>query len=234
MAKIDFVGVPIPIDHPKFCNDEKLQKKVKQIESLIELKHDIDEAKEALNALRHSVKKENGKNISLIFKCTPWKISEALLSFIVILYAKAFTESTGRTRLDGQVDEIFGPDIDKHEYTMYFRNGFYAHQGIEANKHQLFCRPNTPLPGKVKLNADGFTTRIVMSLSIDLDKIEFCICRVEKYLGSRIDGLCKNVEENLSKEQVEILIKTPKEELLARHWRNKTGLDINPFTTRET
>lgn len=86
MATIDLIGVPISIDHPKFCNDDRLRKKLKQLESFIEIKHDFREAKEALIALHQSVKIENEQNISTIFKCIPWKFSEALLSYIVVLY----------------------------------------------------------------------------------------------------------------------------------------------------
>lgn len=234
MATIDFVGVPIPVDHPEFKNDMKLLKRIKQLESLIELKHDMEDAEEALKALRNSLKNENQQSITSLFGCTPWKISESILSYIVVLYAKAFTEGIGRTKLNGQVDEIFKKDTDKHNYTIDLRNGFYAHHGIEANRHQLFCLPNVPSRGKIRLNPSGQTTRILMPLSIDLGKIDFCISRVGEYLRVRIDGLCSCIENELSANQLEILTKTPKKELLNKHWRENTGNRINPFSTRKT
>lgn len=234
MATIDLVGVPIPVDHPEFRNDVKLLKRIRQLESLIELKHDMEDAEEALRALHNSLKKENQQSITSLFGCTPWKISESILSYIVVLYAKAFTEGTCRTRLNGQVDEIFKKDTDKHNYTIELRNGFYAHHGIEANRHQLFCLPNVPSPGKVRLNPSGQTTRILMPMSIDLGIIDFCISRVEEYLRVRINGLCRSIENDLSTEQLEMLTKTPKKELLKKHWRENTGNRINPFSTRKT
>jgi len=232
MAIIDLVGVPIPIDHPEFNNDVKLLKRIKQLESLIELKHDMEDAKEALVALRNSIKNENQENIISLFGCMPWKISEYILSYIVVLYAKAFTEGTGRTSLNCQVKEIFKEDVDKHIYTIDLRNGFYAHHGIEANRHQLFCRPNVPTQGKAVLNPSGQTTRIVMPMSIDLDKIDFSISKVVEYLKVRIDGLCKSIENEMSIKQLEILTKTPKKELIDKHWRENQKNRIDPFLQR--
>lgn len=168
-------------------------------------------------ALRNSLKNENQQSITSLFGCTPWKISESILSYIVVLYAKAFTEGTGRTRLNGQVDKIFKKDTDKHNYTIDLRHGFYAHHRIEANRHQLFCLPNVPSRGKVKLKPSGQTTRILMPMSIDLGKIDLCISRVGEYLRDRIDGLCRSIENEMSAKQLEILTKTPKKELLNIH-----------------
>lgn len=98
MATFDLVGVPIPIGSPEFQSDAKLLKKIRQVESLIEIKHDMEDAEQAFNALRNSLKNENRKLITTLFGCVPWTLSECILSYIVILYAKAFTEGTGRTR----------------------------------------------------------------------------------------------------------------------------------------
>ena len=234
MATIDLVGVPIPVDHQEFKNDVKLLKRIRQLESFIELKHDMEDAKEALKALHNSLKTETQQSIASLFGCTPWKISESILSYIVVLYGKAFTEGTGRTRLDGHVDDIFKKYTDKHKYTIELRNRFYAHHEIEANRHQLFCLPNVPSPGKVRLNPSGQTARILMPMSIDLGIIDFCISRVREYLRVRIDGLCRRIEDDLSAEQLEILTKTPKKELLKKHWCENTGNRTNPFSTRKT
>ncbi|MDY6839691.1 MAG: hypothetical protein SWH78_17165 [Thermodesulfobacteriota bacterium] len=195
MVTIDCVGVPIPVDHPEFRSDKPLLKKIKQVESLIEIEHDIRDTKVALTALRNSLKNENHEEIISLFNCFPWTISESILSYIVVLYAKAFTEGTGRTRLNAQVENIFGKDIDKHEYTMELRHSFYAHHRIEANRHQLFCLPHSPSRGKVELNPSGQTTRILMPTWIKLEKIEFCILKVEEYLNLQIKGLCKAIED---------------------------------------
>ena len=234
MATFDLVGVPIPIGLPEFKNDPKLLKKIRQLESLIEIKHDMEDAEEASKALRNSLKNENQKTITTLFNCFPWTISECILSYIVILYAKAFTEGTGRTRLDGQITEIFKTGMDKHKYIIGLRNEFYAHHAIEANRHQLFYFPNAQGSRKVRLNPNGQTTRTLLSMSIDLRMIEFCISKVNRYLQSRIEGLCKSIENELTNEQVEILVKTPKEELMKKHWRENSGHRVNPFSKRGT
>lgn len=234
MATIDLVGVPIPINLPEFKNDTKLLKKIRQLESFIEIKHDMEDVEEALKALRNSLKNENQQPITFLFECTPWTISECCLSFVVILYAKAFTEGTGRTKLNDNVSEIFETDIDKHKAIIDLRNGFYAHQGIEANRHQLFYLPNGLENGKVRLNPNGQTTRIPMAMSIEPGIIEFCVSKVKQYLQLRIDGLCTNIENELTKEQLAILIEIPKEELFNNHWRESIGNRINPFSKRKT
>lgn len=234
MAIIDMVGAPVPLDAPEFINDTKFLKKVRQLESLIELRHDMVDAEEALKALRNSLNYENNESIVSLFGCLPWKISECILSYIVVIYAKAFTESTGRTRLDGEVNNIFGKDIEKHDFTIELRNEFYAHQGIEANRHQLFYFPNTPSPGNVRLNPDGQTIRILMPTWIDLGIIEYCIAKVKEHLRVRIEGLCNSTEKELTAEQLEVLNSTPKDEIMRKHWRENSENRISPLSKRKT
>lgn len=228
MTYYDLVGVPIPIDHPKFKEDALLQKKIRQIESFIEIEHDMEKAKNALIAFHNSIKNENQKSIMSLFDCGPFEISETILSFIIILYAKAFTGGTGRTKL--KAGDIFGQEKEQHDYIMDLRNKFYAHQEIEANRHQIFCLPNVPSPGKITLNLFGQATTIVMLLSIDPNKIEFCVSRVEEFLISKITELCKNIEKNLRLDQIEVLTKTPKDELLSKYWIHNAS--YNPFSRR--
>lgn len=234
MAIIDMVGAPVPIDAPEFKNDIKLLRKVRQLESLIELVHDMDDAEEALKALKNSMKEDNKENLVSLLGCLPWKISECILSYIIILYAKAFTESIGRTSLLGHVNAIFEKDIDKHNFTIELRNEFYAHQGIEANRHQLFYFPNSPSPGKVRLNPNGQSTRILMPTWIDLGIIEYCVAKVKEHLRVRIEGLCNAMEKELTAEQLELLNSKPKDELMQEHWRENSKNRISPFSKRKT
>ena len=234
MATIDFVGVPIPIDLPEFKNDTFLLKKVKQLESLIEIQYDMYDAEDALRALQNIQNSENQLRIQKLLNCCyPWTITECMLSYVVVLYAKQFRSSVGRTSLAKQVDEIFNKDKYKHKYTMDLRDKFYAHHEVEANRHQLFCLPNDPVPGKVRLNRPGQTTRTLMSMTVDLSKIEFCISKVQKHLQDRIDGLCTRIENNLTDEQLKILIDTPKEELMSQHWIESCGKKKHPLSKRK-
>ena len=235
MATIDFVGVPIPIDRPEFRNDATLQKKIKQLESVIEIQYDMYDAEDALRALQNCRNSENQQKLCELFNCCyPWTISECILSYVVVLYAKQFRSSEGRTSLARQVDEIFNKDKDKHVYTMDLRDKFYAHHEFEANRHQLFCLPNVPAPGMVRLNRPGQTTRTPMSMSVDPKKIEFCISKVQEHLQARIDGLCTRIEKGLTDEQLKILVETPKEELMSKHWQESSGNKKHPLSERKT
>jgi hypothetical protein len=233
MAINDLVGVPIPVGMPEFKNDARLLRKIRQLESFIEINHDMEDVEDALKALRNSLKNENQQTITSLFGCLPWTISECCLSYAVVLYSKAFTEGTGRSRLNDNVSEIFGPDIDKHNTIIYLRNGFYAHQGIEANRHQLFYFPKGLEPGKVRFNPNGQTTRIPMAKNVKFEIIELCISKVRQYLQLRIDGLCANIENELTKDKLAILVGTPKEELINNHWRESSGKRLNPFSGRK-
>ncbi|RLB39477.1 MAG: hypothetical protein DRH12_11455 [Deltaproteobacteria bacterium] len=235
MAAIDFVGIPIPIDQPEFKNDARLLRKIKQLESLIEIQYDMYDAEDALRALRHIQTVESQQRIQKLLNCCyPWTISECMLSYVVVLYAKQFRSSEGRTSLAQQVDKIFNKDKDKHRYTMDLRDKFYAHHEFEANRHQLFCLPNCPVPGKVKINRPGQTTRTPMSMMVDLNKIEFCISKVQEYLQDRIEGLCTDIESNLTPNQLKVIVDTPKKELMSQHWIESCGKKKHPLSKRKT
>lgn len=236
MADIDCVGLPFPADHPDFKNDQGLSKKIIQLESYIEIENDIYDIEKGLFALRNSMKKEARQSIPSLFGCIDWImiIPESLLSYIVLLYAKAFTASRGRTTLESKVNDIFDNRLDKHEYIMNLRNRFYAHQKIEANRHQLFYFPNNPSRCEIKINPSGQTIRILMSDSVDYENIEFCVAKVKEFLRGRIDGLCKFIEKNLSDKQLDILNNTPEHELLNEHWRENINNGKGPFSKRKT
>jgi len=235
MATIDLVGVPIPIDLPEFRNDATLLKKIKQLESLIEIQYDMYDVEDALRALQNSRSSKNQQKLCEILNCCyPWTISECILSYVIVLYAKQFMSSEGRTSLARQVNAIFGNDKDKHDYTMDLRNKFYAHHEFEANRHQLFCLPNVPTPGMVRLNRPGQTTRTPMSMSVDPKKIDFCISKVQQHLQDRIDGLCTHIENDLTDDQLKILLETPKEELMSNHWQESSVNKRHPLSRRKT
>lgn len=228
------VGVPFPAEHPNFANDMKLQKRIGQLESLIEIRHDMDDAEEASKALHTSLSAKNQDTIMSTFGCPFWTISEAILSYIVVLYSKAFNEATGRTSLSGDVDEIFGDAKDKHKDMTELRNGFYAHHRIEANRHQLFFFPNIPSPGTIKLHPSGQTTRYLMSTSIDVEIVIFCVSKVKEYLSKRIDDLSKSIENDLTFDQKEHLLQTPNAVLFEKHWRENPDRRKDPLTSRKT
>lgn len=233
MATFDFVGVPIPIHRPEFKNDTALQKSIRQLESLIEIQYDMFDAQDALIVLGNCLNNEKLQKVAELLNCLyPWTVPESILSYIVVLYAKEFRESKGRTSLASKAHAIFKNDIDKHKYTMDLRDKFYAHHQFEANRHQLFCLPNVPTPGKVRINRPGQTTRTPMSMTVDPKIIAFCISKVQEYLQAEIDGLCGRIENNLKDEQLKILVETPKEELMNKHWQESCGEKKHPLSDR--
>lgn len=232
MAIIDGVGVPIPLDHPAFLSDSKLAKMVKRVESLIELKHDMKDASNAMSILARIFERETQSQLMALLNCIPWTISESLLSYVIVLYSKAFTNNSKRTTLNNKVEEIFRENANKHEYVIDLRHKFYAHHSIEANRHQLFYLPNCPSLGEVKLVPNGQTARLLMSGSIDLEIIEFCIDEIKKYLSQEIENLCRNIIKSLSTTQLEVMNSTVKEELFEKHWRLNSKNRVSPFDER--
>ena len=233
MATIDFVGLPFPIDLPAFQNDASLLKKIKQLESLIELKFDMDDAKDALNAWNNSMLMEDDVTLCNKFKCSPYRISECILSYIVMLYAKAFRSSRSRTTLESKVWMIFDKDIEKHNAIMKLRDDFFAHHRIEANKHQLFYFRNDTGDENIKLNPFGQTSRMIISLNINYGLFEFCIEKVSNYLIKAVADLCSAIVKNLTDEQFKTLNNTPRNELFENHWRESFPKRIDPFSKRD-
>jgi hypothetical protein len=87
MAIIDLVGAPIPIGLPEFENDTKLQKKIRQLESLIEIKHDMEDGWHAVKALRNSLKNENQQTIMMLLNAYLRQYLNAF-SLILLFYMR--------------------------------------------------------------------------------------------------------------------------------------------------
>lgn len=232
MANHDLVGVPVPIFHAAFEEDKDLLKKIKKIENLIELKKDMEDAEEALKTLETCL---NEDHTALIAKygLGGMFLPDYILSYVIVLYAKAFTSSTGRTHLKSELKKIFENE-DNHKFVMMLRNNFYAHHALEANRHQIFCLPNKPQKGEVKLNPEGQKTKIVMAKSIEIDKIKTCVGKVKKYLSQMILELCNSVENSLTDKQKEVINLTPKNELLTNYWTESNDRRPDPFKIRTT
>lgn len=232
MANHDLVGVPVPISHPAFENDKGLLRKIKRIENLIELKIDMEAAEEALKTLDVCLN-EDYANLIAKYGLGGMFLPDYILSHVIVLYAKAFTESTCRTHLNGEVKNIFD-EGDNHQFVMKLRNNFYAHHALEANRHQIFCLPNKPRDGEVRLNPEGQKSKIVMAKSIDVNKVKACVAKVKIYLSHKILKLCNSVESSLTDEQKDVINLTPKNELLAKYWIESSDNRPDPFKIRTT
>ena len=234
MATYDLIGVPFPINHPLFFCDTALLNKIKKVEGLIELSHDFDNIESALTVLHGSLEKEKHELFLNEFGLDGRLIPDMVLSYIVVLYAKSFTKSTGRTQLNDKIESIFGDNTSSHQFVMDLRHYFYAHHGLEANRHQIFCHKNKPNEGDIKLDPGSQRSQIIMSGSIDLSVIEQCVTAVKMYLINQIDNLCHNIEASLSTEQKDVINNVPKEELFKDNWKESQDKRVSPFKIRNT
>jgi hypothetical protein len=66
---------------------------------------------------------------------------------------------------------------------------------------------------------------------VDIEIIDFCISRVDKYLGERIEILCKSIEEGLTSQQLAVLTSETKAELFDKHWGKRRR--TNPLSQRK-
>lgn len=229
MANFDLIGIPIPVTHPKFLSDKNLLIKIKNLEDLIEIYYDNDHAKRALVPLKSSFDKDSNE-IHNLLGCFPFELSEMILSYIIIIYSKAFTTGSRRRNLRGETVKIFGENKKNHDLIINLRNKFYAHQEILANKYQIFCLPNRPDNNTVTINPATQSMRLIMAKSIELDILETCINDMEKYLDKSIEGLCKSIEKKLTKDQIKIINCTSKQELVNNYWNANDRK--SPFLSR--
>lgn len=209
MTVYNLAGVPFPIDHELFSQDTELINKLKRIADFVEIRSDMREADEAIDALAFSYGKE--KDMGKIFGPTMTIPRESLLSFAVVIYAKAFNKSKGRTSLRDKVDKIFSdPDyMDIHKQMIDFRNKVYAHRESDHNEYSIMCYY---ADNRVRLNTDSNVRRKLFAFGLDKEKIKFVknlINQVIKFLDSEIENLCHDIEQGLTKEQIEFIGKNP-------------------------
>jgi len=199
------------MDHALFTDDTRLCKKVRQLNNYLEISAEYYELKEALDIWIRSLdwSFEDTRHLVGISQLLP----TALLSHIVVTYAKAFKASEGRTNLKNKINDIFDKEeLYLHEWMMFIRNNYSAHHGIEANSHQLFCLQNNPKSDSVKLNIRGGSGvyRIDLGRSFDPNIVIFCVNKVDAFLHNESDKIAKNIEDNLSSEQIEHINSLPR------------------------
>lgn len=225
MTIYDLVGCPFPKNAPLFVSDTKLQGKLRQVESLIELHHDVQEIREYI-ATASKLQED-------ILQCTHGAISghmvrDALAVAAVILYGKLFNSSQGRTSLNKM--DVFQGTSD-HDAFIDVRDKFLAHQEWNANRHQLFFFQKSDT-APLRMNPFGQTIRIPIWPNLDWGKFNACVEQVSTFLESRINALCNAIIDSLNPDQVEFLNATTREELFQEHWEEQPGLRKDPFSPR--
>jgi hypothetical protein len=226
MATYNLIGAPFPKRAPIFASDKGLQRKLAQLESFIEMHHDIREVANYLSTA--------GKITEGLIHCEQgdiisFYVRDALAVAAIVLYAKLFKSTQGRTVLNK--NEVFG-DPTIHNSFMDVRDKFLAHQEWNANRHQVFFFQESK-SSPIRMNPYGQTTRIPVWPNLDWESFDICKCEVENFLKRKIGGLCKAIEELLTPEQLEFLNTTSSEELIRNHWIEQLHLTKDPFSSRD-
>jgi hypothetical protein len=222
MATYDLIGVPFPKDAPIFASDRRLQEKLSKLESFIEMHHDIHEI-ESYIAIAGKIQEE-------VLQCQQgailsYNVRDALSVAAIVLYAKLFKSSQGRTKLNKL--DIF-PDTTAHDFFMDVRDKFLAHQEWNANKHQVFFFQESK-NSRLRMNPFGQTTRIPIWPNLDWERLNNCTCQVGEYLKTSINCICKSIQDSFRTEQVVFLNTISPDELFQSHWREQPNLQKSPF-----
>lgn len=225
MATINLIGVPFPKDAPLFASDRNLQKKLFKLESLIEMHHDIHEIESYIAIARNIQEDVLQYQRGAIH---PYSVRDALAVAAIILYAKLFASSQGRTKLTKR--DIPTLDTTSHDFFIDLRHKFLAHQQWEANKHQVFFFQESQ-SSRLRMNPFGQTTRIPIWPNFDWERFNNCTCQVGEFIKNHIDDLCELIQNSFTTEQIEFLNTTSSDELFQSHWKEQPNLRSSPFSS---
>lgn len=200
MATFDSVGVPFPKDAPLFLSDPKIQKKIQQIESLIEIRWDTQDISLYLHQASFLKTPHDVNSLSIISGAVA---KEALVVAAVVGYGKLFKSATCRTVLNPY--DIFDNDTHPlHMSIIDFRDKLLAHQEWNANCHHLYYFKGVSQE-RPTLNPNGHTVRFPIAGNLNIDLFLQCVSRVEQFVQSRIESLCLNLQASFSQEQIDFL-----------------------------
>jgi len=225
MTTYDLIGAPFPKGESLFDSDVNLQKKLMRLESFIEMHHDIQQVADYLETASKItegiIHLERGDVLS-------FHVSDALAVAAIVLYAKLFNSSKGRTVLNK--NHVF-PDPVLHDSFIDVRDKFLAHQEWNANKHQIFFFQDSKSL-QIRMNPYGQTTRIPIWPNLNWDGFNVCIDQVKYFLKTRIEDLCNSIVESLNPDQLAFLNGASKNALLQDHWAEQPHLRKDPFSSR--
>jgi len=229
MAHHDLIGIPFPVDHPEFTNDQPLKHLIFRIESLIEIGHDLDDI---LGLVTATLKLKDDHMLSVrlgggLFGLVPSTLGQSAL----LIYARCFNSSTRRTRLDAPDIFTSTENLETHANIMAIRDRFIAHQGSNANQHHLFVLPGTD-GREISLNPSGQTSRLIFDSAIDWSKFILNVKTIQSYVQERIHQSCKRVEGHLSEKQIDVINSMDVGESIGNHFKKIRAKTNKPFDTR--
>lgn len=226
---LDLIGIPFPKDHPLFKNEEKLLKKIFQIESMVEIRHDLDDV---LGIISATLKLMENEALSIhlsggIFGLVPSALGQSALT----LYARCFNESGGRTRLDPVAVFTEKSALESHKKFHSIRNKFISHQASNANKHYLFIIPSVN-KNPIRLNTGGQTSRLHFHHAIDWMEFISITRHAINYIDKHTDELCSAVVASLSQKQTDAINCMNVHESRQEHFESIKENRNNPFESR--
>lgn len=197
------MSIPFPKEHPEFQSTPKLLAKISRLEGFIEMGHDLDDVMHLLSATR---KLQADSQLSLqlgggLLGIVPSALGQSAL----IIYARCFNSSTGRTRLSPRT--VFADDVElkvSHDYFCGIRDSFIAHQGSNANQHHLFVLPATARH-PIRLQPEGSTSRLVSSAAIPWENFIRLVKATQQHLERAIANLSNAIVAELSTAQREVI-----------------------------
>lgn len=206
MATLDLVGIPFPIQHPLFAQDDRVVKLVKEICDLVEMEADIDETICAINEI------ESLRNLLANSPTLHWsgglptqeRVGESLFTYAVMNYGNVYKTSIGRRSLKGEARDIHSEDNQvRHESVIRLRDKYVAHREYQANKHTLFV---SDTPEGQEINLGGQRHRNIASRSVELVALVKEAAEVTKrYIATMISTRCKDLLLGLSSVQKHVI-----------------------------
>ncbi|MBK8454536.1 MAG: hypothetical protein WAQ53_02395 [Thiofilum sp.] len=155
---------------------------------------------------------------------------EYSLSGAIVTYAKSFNSSIGRVKLTDSVKTIFKDNIELigfHNNLIDLRNKHYAHTELRANKFFLkyWAHKNS---NKINIEENLSHSQARFCETFDYNSFISCINIIMAYLKNQISSMTQTLDNHLSYEQKELLVKISSDEAF-----EKSGIKHNIMSSRE-
>jgi hypothetical protein len=226
---LDIIGIPFPKNHPAFENDTPIKKLVFQIESFVEISHDLDDVLGLITAM---IKLEENIELSIRLAGGMIGILESSLGQgAIFLYARCFNSATGRAQLNAKNIFIDQDQFDLHKTIDDIRDKFIAHQSSNANKHYLFVLQGKDGHNPI-LNPNGQTSRLNFNGAIDWLKFIVLVKFTQQHVTLRIQEMCSKVTNLLTQEQIDAINTMNVDQARQSHWNDTRDAALNPLQDR--
>ncbi len=203
MAIYDLVGVEFPKSDPLFAGCKIILKRVTRIEYLIEIRQDLLECIQALNALKILLENEHSLTKTLGYDGF-YAICNGATAHAVLLYSKAFNSNERGRNIDKTKALRGASDLQEsaHNFFIDFRNKHFAHAEWKLNEHKLYILPginNNP----PRVAPDSQVARTLLCKSYHWEHLAQVAQVIVGNLASEIETNSEKLLLNLSEKQVE-------------------------------